>query len=311
MMAERSDAAPPRQKPHAELPECCIAPLGVIEHHLDSATASLPLPPNLLASIRYALLGGGKRLRPILAWHACTASGSPGEASLPACAAVEFIHAFSLVHDDLPALDNDDLRRGRPTLHIHAGEAMAILAGDCLLSCAFDHLALSLSERPALAAQLIGELSRATTAMIGGQVYDSLGGFAEGQIDRDRLDLIHRNKTGALIRAACRMGALCADPGAGGSAALSQLTTYGEAVGLMFQIVDDLLDVEGTADTTGKRTGKDADAGKVTYPAIIGVEKSRAEVLNLEGSALAAIESLGLPAEPLRELCRYLARRVH
>src|SRR5205085_8444230 len=134
------------------------------------------MPDNLREAIRYSLLGGGKRLRPVLAWHACAALGAPGEASLPAGAAVELVHAFSLVHDDLPAMDDDDLRRGRPTLHIHAGEAMAILAGDALMALAFDVLARHVAE-PTLAGILVAELSAATTGMIAGQVYDSLGGL--------------------------------------------------------------------------------------------------------------------------------------
>lgn len=296
----------------SELPASCAAPLEVIEEHLDRSTRDLPLPGNLLEAVRYALLGGGKRLRPLLAWHACCAAGGTGEDSLPAGIALELIHAFSLVHDDLPALDNDELRRGRPTLHIYAGEPMAILAGDCLMVMAFDSLARTSQRAPAqLAARLSGELAGATIAMIGGQVYDTLGGFPAGLVEQQKLELIHRNKTAALIRAACRMGAICADPeGPADSVSLKALTGYGESIGLMFQIVDDLLDVQGTAESIGKRTGKDSAAGKLTYPGLLGVEASRAEVARLEGVAVGSLEPLGERAHPLVDLCRYLARRA-
>lgn len=284
--------------------------IGAINAFLDSTTAGLDLPPNLKEAVRYALLGGGKRMRPILAWHCCIAAGGHGEESLPAGAAIELIHAFSLVHDDLPALDNDDLRRGIPTLHVHAGEAMAILAGDAMMSLAFEVLARGGPDR--LAGRLGYELSRATTAMIAGQVYDTLGGFDPGLGPRDRLELIHRNKTGALIRAACRMGAMSARGGRGadeGSDALAAVSRYADAIGLMFQIVDDLLDVETTAEQTGKRTRKDAEAGKLTYPGLIGVDASRREVERLEGVAMQAVDILGPDAKALRELCHMLAVR--
>jgi geranylgeranyl pyrophosphate synthase len=290
---------------------------------------TLDLPGNLAGAIEYAALGPGKRIRPLLAWHACVAAGAPGDRSLPAGAAVEFIHAFSLVHDDLPALDNDDLRRGRATLHIHAGEAMAILAGDALMALAFDVLARHVAE-PTLAGVLVAELSAATTGMIAGQVYDTLGGLPPELGERQRLELIHKNKTGALIRSACRMGAILgiADGvlhatgarGVGlplmvptgqvlGDPRLRAITTYAEHVGLMFQIVDDLLDAVGKPEHTGKRTRKDAAAGKATYPALLGVDGSRREVDRLRDEALAALEPIGAPAEGLRTLCRTLAER--
>jgi geranylgeranyl diphosphate synthase, type II len=281
-----------------------LACAGTIEQYLDQFTRSLKLPPNLVEAIRYALLGGGKRLRPVLAWNTCEAVGGPAAQSLPAAGALELIHAFSLVHDDLPALDNDDMRRGRATLHVHAGEAMAILAGDAMMALAFEHLA---QHCPAgRSSLLVQELSTATTAMIAGQVFDTLGGFPEGISAAEKLGLIHRNKTGALIRAACRMGAIAGDAD---TQALADVTRYGEAIGLMFQIVDDLLDVEATAQQTGKKTGKDAQAGKTTYPGILGVERSRQEVVRLQHEALEAVRPLGMRAEPLRELCRLMAER--
>lgn len=263
-------------------------------------------PESLREAVRYALLGGGKRLRPALAWQCCAAAGSPGERSLPAGAAVELVHAFSLVHDDLPAMDNDDLRRGRPTLHIHAGEAMAILAGDAMLALAFDVIARE-SPSAATAAALAGELTQATLGMIGGQVYDTLAGLPEGLSERERLELIHRSKTGALIRASCRMGVLIS----GHVEALDPMTAYADAVGLMFQIVDDLLDEEGTAEQTGKRTRKDRDAGKLTFPGALGVEASRREVDRLLEAAVDAVAAFGPEAEPLRDLARLMANRRH
>jgi geranylgeranyl diphosphate synthase, type II len=189
---------------------------------------------------------------------------------------------------------------------MHAGEAMAILAGDAMMALAFEHLSRCCPAR--LSAVLVQELAAATTSMIGGQVYDTLGGFEEGVDPEARLKRIHVNKTGALIRAACRMGALCAGDDAT-SPALEPLTRYGEAIGLMFQIVDDLLDVEATMQQTGKKTGKDALAGKTTYPGVIGIQRARDEVRRLEAEALASVAALGPDAAPLRDLCQYMGRR--
>ncbi len=279
--------------------------MGAIDRSLDEFTGSLGLPANLVGAIRYALLGGGKRLRPVLAWHCCVAAGGRGEASLHAGTALELIHAFSLVHDDLPAMDDDDLRRGKPTLHIHAGEAMAILAGDAMMALALGML-VERSTTPQLGAALVRELSAATTGMIAGQVYDTLGGLPAGLNDRQKLDLIHSNKTGALIRAACRMGAMCAPADA---PTLAALTRYAEALGLMFQVVDDLLDVECTPEQTGKHTRKDAGAGKLTFPGLIGVDESRREAQRLMNTAIEALSPLGPRAGALRELCRQMAVR--
>jgi geranylgeranyl pyrophosphate synthase len=279
-----------------------------IEAYLSDFVGGLAAPENLREAIRYALLSGGKRLRPLLAWRSAQALGGKGEESLPAAAAVELVHAFSLVHDDLPAMDDDDLRRGRPTLHIHAGEAMAILAGDAMLALAFDLLVERVADR-ALAAELVRELSAATAGMIAGQVYDTLGGLPLGMDERSRLELIHRNKTGALIRAACRMGAMCAI-GPGPDPRLEAISRFGECAGLAFQVIDDLLDVEATTEQTGKRTRKDADAGKLTYPRVLGAAASRAEVGRLTDAAIAALGPLRPAAAPLADLCRTLGERT-
>ncbi|MEZ6163078.1 MAG: polyprenyl synthetase family protein [Phycisphaerales bacterium] len=215
------------------------------------------LPPNLDAAIRYSLLGGGKRVRPALAWFSAVACGGCGEASLPAGSAIEMVHAFSLIHDDLPAMDDDDMRRGRPTLHRHTNEAMAILAGDAMLSLAYE--AVLTHPEPAIALHLCQELGLGTRRMIEGQVYDTLGGMPGALSEIECVELIHRNKTGALLRASCRMGAISAGAS---EAALDAITRYSEAIGLQFQIIDDLLDVEGCSQALGKATGKDQAAGK-------------------------------------------------
>jgi geranylgeranyl diphosphate synthase, type II len=283
--------------------------LPAVERYLDRHTAGLELPAPLVDAIRYSLLGGGKRLRPVLVCLSSEAVGGRLEAALPAAAAVELIHAFSLVHDDLPAMDDDDLRRGKPTLHIHSGEAMAILAGDAMMALAFELLVEEITD-PALSSRLVRELSVATTGMIAGQVYDTIGGIPDSIGARDRVDLIHRNKTGALIRCACRMGAIIGT-GSADDPGVRDLSRFGEHIGLVFQIVDDLIDVESSPEQTGKRTRKDADAGKTTYPVVLGLQASRREVNRLTDLAIADLSSLGNPAEPLRELARFMASRTH
>ncbi len=299
------------------------APLGVepphpgadlvtlIDEHLARFLASRELPENLRDAVAYSLLSGGKRLRPILALLSAEAVGGGRDAAVPGAMAVELVHAFSLVHDDLPAMDDDDLRRGRPTLHIARGEAMAILAGDLMLSLAFEALPDGVDD-PALVGVLAGELAAGVRGMIAGQVYDTLGGFAPGLTEREKLETIHLNKTGALIRAACRMGAISALGGASDASQrpISLVTTYADAIGLMFQIVDDLLDVEQSAEHLGKGAGKDIDAGKRTYPGILGVSESRAEVDRLRRVALDAVAALGPNARPLADLCGFLAVRT-
>lgn len=283
----------------------------LVDHQIERVVARASLPASLVEAIHYAALGPGKRVRPALAWHACVASGGEGPESLPVGAAVEMVHAFSLVHDDLPALDNDDVRRGRATLHRHAGEAMAILAGDALLTLAFAALR-DLRVVPEHQIQIIDELTSATSGMIAGQVYDSLGGLPSGLSPEERVVLIHRNKTGALIRASCLMGAMSAsvhERSAAPNTPLPAIRTYADAIGLMFQIVDDLLDVTQTSERAGKRTGKDANAGKLTYPAVLGVDGSRRRVEELLHVALAAIESLGSDSQGLQSMARTLAAR--
>lgn len=290
-------------------------PIPHIDEYLARYVRSLAIPVSLRDAVAYALLGGGKRLRPLLAWHGCEACGGAGETALPACAAVELIHAFSLVHDDLPALDNDDLRRGKPTLHKHAGEAMAILAGDAMMAMAFQSL-LESPLTPPLPALLARELAAGTMSMIDGQVCDTLGGG--GGLDQslpasERVRAIHSNKTGALILASVTMGAHCALAGNSEherAQPLGAIQTYGRSVGLMFQIVDDLLDIEQTTAHAGKRTGKDQGAGKLTYPGVLGVQGSRDTLARLRDEALAACAVLGPRARGLESLCRDMAERT-
>jgi geranylgeranyl diphosphate synthase type II len=277
-----------------------------IDRYLARTIRARHLPPILEEAICYTVLAGGKRLRPALVLLSCEAVGGSRDHALGPAAALELIHNFSLVHDDLPAMDDDELRRGRPTLHVQAGEAMAILAGDAMVSVAFELV----SEAPLGAEQrvkLTQELASGTTWMIKGQVYDTLGGLARELTDEQRLGIIHRNKTGALLRASCRMGGICGDADA---AQLDLLTSYGDAIGLMFQIVDDLLDVTQSSEHLGKATGKDHSAGKLTYPGVLGMERSREDIRRLQREALASLESFGSEAEPLRQLCNDLAIRT-
>ncbi len=300
------------------LPEEVAAPVERFNAYLHEYLSGLALPANLRDALLYAALGPGKRLRPLLTWHAFCATCDAGESDadakgcLAAAAAVEMVHAFSLVHDDLPGIDNDDLRRGRPTLHRRTNEAMAILAGDSLLTLSFG---LLLSAYPAsIAPMLAQELASGTNAMIAGQVYDTLGGFEPGLGAERKLELIHVNKTGALISAACRMGAIVGSS-AGGRRAVNQasveaITAYANAIGLMFQVVDDLLDVTQSTEHLGKTAGKDVHAGKLTYPAVLGVDASRAKVRQLHQQAVEAVGPLGERAHPLVTLADFMAVRT-
>lgn len=304
--------APAPTTASATSPPLDQAVLARIEAALLEFLEREPLPANLRAACRHAVLSGGKRLRPVLviesaraAWDA-TAGGSPHdptEAALPAAIAMEFVHAFSLVHDDLPALDNDVLRRGQPTCHVAFGEALAILAGDCLLALA--PIAAAASARHG--SEIGRELMRATVRMINGQVYDTLRAFPDPLSAPEQLELVHQNKTGALLECSCRVGALAVGAD---DATLRRLTDYGQAIGLMFQIVDDLIDATQTAEHAGKATGKDAAAGKLTYPGIHGIEGSRREVERLRKVALGALAPLGARADRLAALVQFLADRT-
>ena len=266
-------------------------------------------PPRLLESIQYSLTAGGKRLRPALVlecWRACGGEDRPPtrRSALAAAAAIELIHTFSLVHDDLPAMDDDDLRRGRPTNHKVFGEAMAILAGDAMVTLAFEILAADAD--PSVVPALVRELARASgpEGMIGGQVLDMEG--ENVALKLDQLQRLHGMKTGALLTAACRLGAIAAGAGAG---PLDAVTAYGRHLGLAFQIVDDLLDVTSTPEQLGKATKKDAGKGKNTYPSLLGLEGSRREADHQLAAALEAIEALEPRAHVLRTLAEFVVHR--
>lgn len=265
------------------------------------------VPAELSAAIRHAALAPGKRIRPFLAVSCCRLVGGKRDDAWPVAAAVECIHAFSLIHDDLPAMDNDDLRRGRPTCHKEFGEAMAILAGDALVMLAFELLARDVRD-PRQIGPLVRELAQGAgwSGMIGGQVADILGESQPPAIER--AICIHERKTASLIAAACRMGALV-----GGSAAdsVDRLGKYGVFLGKAFQIADDLLDVSASADVMGKETGKDAGAHKQSYPACVGVEQSRTAAKAAVDQAIVTLEPFGDTAADLRSLARFVVSRSY
>lgn len=268
-------------------------------------------PQRLREAMSYSLLAGGKRLRPVLVLMACEACGGDSEAALPAACAIEMIHTYSLIHDDLPAMDDDDYRRGRLTNHKVFGEAMAILAGDALLTLAFEVVAREV--RPsAVAAACCADLAFAAGAcgMVGGQVADL---EAESQSDRNtqslaHLQSIHRRKTGRLIRSALTMGGRIAQADV---ATLGTLDHYGTCIGLAFQIADDVLDVTGTQDKLGKGVGKDAGLGKLTYPGLIGLEPSRQMARDLIDEACLAIAPWGERGRRLEALAHFVLERDH
>jgi geranylgeranyl diphosphate synthase type II len=264
-------------------------------------------PPALWESMRYSLQAGGKRIRPLLTIATIEALGADPAPAMGAACAMELIHTQSLIHDDLPAMDNDDLRRGKPTNHKVYGEAQAILAGDAMLAHAFHVLAGPLATHYPAAACLAAcrELADATTDMVRGQVVDIA---SEGhEVSAETLGYIHANKTGALMRAAVRLGAIL---GAADAARRAQLDAYAAHVGLAFQIADDILDVTKTAEELGKTPGKDEAAGKATYPAVYGLAAARAKLdFEVEG-ALAQLAGWGPNADPLRAIARFVAEEV-
>ncbi|MBZ0331553.1 polyprenyl synthetase family protein [Halomonas sp. ANAO-440] len=262
--------------------------------------------PRLDEAMRHGLLVGGKRLRPVLVYLAGRALGASDADLDPSAAAVELVHAYSLVHDDLPAMDDDDLRRGQPTVHRAYDEATAILAGDALQTLAFEVLASAAHPRlPALMLTLARAAGR--DGMVGGQALDLAA--VGGHPDVEALATMHAHKTGALIRAAVRMGALTAvvesDP------RVAALEHYAQALGLAFQIHDDVLDVTGDTRTLGKASGADAARDKPTYPALLGLDGARARALELTEEALVALAPLGEASAPLAELARYMIERDH
>jgi len=282
----------------------------LVEEALDRLLPAETAEPAIIhRAMRYSVFGGGKRLRPVLVLAAAEAVGGAPEPLLPVAAALEMIHTYSLIHDDLPAMDNDDFRRGRPTSHRVFGEAVAILAGDALLTEAFGLLTgpeCVSHHDPGRLLAVIQEIAAAagSRGMVGGQTLDIL---SEGKgVDAAHLESVHRHKTGALIRASLRGGALLAGASEG---QLRAITAYGEAVGLAFQIADDILNVEGEAATTGKAVGSDAAKGKATYPAVHGLERAKARAVALAAEAVKALEALDTRADPLRGIARFIVER--
>jgi geranylgeranyl diphosphate synthase type II len=267
-------------------------------------------PPSLIEAIRYSLLAPGKRLRPILVLLAAEAAGGEMETALDAACAVEMVHTYSLIHDDLPAMDDDDLRRGLPTCHKKFGEALAILAGDALLTLAFGVLAEAYP--PGIAAPCVRELARGAGAagMVGGQV-DDLAEEKAGTNGRlTDLERIHAHKTGALFRACLRIGYWIARGEQDSDVRILEgLDGYGRCFGQAFQITDDLLDVESTQELTGKRVGKDAAKGKLTYPGLIGIEASRKKAQEQAEQAVRHLSPLGRSGEKLALLVQWIVKR--
>ena len=282
----------------------------LIDRALDSYLPKASTKPATLhRAMRYSLFAGGKRLRPILCLAAAEACRGEIENALPLACALECIHTYSLVHDDLPSMDNDDFRRGRPTCHKVFGDGIAILAGDALLTIAFEIVSKAKPTPRYNIAMLVGEVAVAAGSqkLIAGQVADL---EAEGQkVKRDQLEFIHANKTAAILQSSVRLGAMSAnaDP-----KKLDAVTRFGERLGLAFQIIDDILDVTQTSEILGKSAGKDVTAKKATYPAVIGLEKSRAEARRLTRQAHEALSSFsGSEAEPLHVLANYLLEREY
>lgn len=263
----------------------------------------------LYQAMRYSVTNGGKRVRPLLVYAACEALGGNLDQADGAACAVELIHAYSLVHDDLPAMDDDDLRRGKPTTHKAFDEACAILAGDGLQALAFEVLAdrRRNPQNGDTRLAMITALAQASgpAGMVGGQAIDL--GSVGIRLDQAALETMHRHKTGALIEASVRLGALAS--GRADDALLRALQVYARAVGLAFQVQDDILDVESDTATLGKTQGKDQAADKPTYPALLGLDAAKDYALELRDQALHALRPLGEAAEPLRALARYIVER--
>lgn len=289
------------------LKEQCARVDAALDQFLPKETE---LPHSLHTAMRYSVFAGGKRVRPILLLAACQAVGGDTGRALPAACAMEMIHTYSLIHDDLPAMDNDDFRRGNPTNHKVFGEAIAILAGDALLTEAFKLI----SDRrfaggcePSGLLAVIHEIAACAGShgMVGGQVVDM---ESEGSHDVDlaTVQYIHTHKTGALIKASVVSGALL---GGASGRQLAAVTRYGEAAGLAFQIADDILDIEGTTEEIGKDAGSDQARGKATYPAVMGLSAAKKEALSMMDEALRALEVFGAEAEPLRKIARYIVQR--
>jgi geranylgeranyl diphosphate synthase type II len=280
-----------------------------VDAYLKSYFSSPIRPPQLFEAMKYSLFAGGKRIRPILALASYEACGRNPEEILHCASALELIHTYSLIHDDLPAMDDDDLRRGKPSNHKVFGEAIAILAGDALLTEAFSMIVTMQKpvNIPATSiVRVIREIAQAAgvLGMVGGQAQDILSENTE--IDSTTLDFIHRHKTAALIAASVKIGPILADAG---DEQLHRLSEYGETIGLAFQIIDDILDVEGSTEELGKTAGSDLARKKATYPSLFGVRDARNKARDLITAAIDALAPFSEKADPLREIAVYLIER--
>ena len=289
--------------------ETCRELRAQVDARLERYVAPAPgIPTRLQEAISYSLLAGGKRLRPILVLLSCEACGGSMESAMPAACAIEMVHTYSLIHDDLPAMDNDDLRRGRPTNHVVFGEAQAILAGDGLLTLAFEVVSREITP-PEIAAACCADLARAAgvAGMVGGQVADL---EAEGRTvaSLEELEGIHRRKTGSLLASALTMGARIARAE---NDELHRLASFGRCLGLAFQITDDLLDVCGTSQCMGKTVRKDASRGKLTYPSLLGEEASVLRAQCQVAEACQWIEPFGERGRRLEALAQFVLERDH
>ncbi|MFN5515740.1 MAG: geranylgeranyl diphosphate synthase CrtE [Cyanobacteriota bacterium] len=298
---------PDQRNAQFDLTDYLAAKKAVVEAALDQ---SLPMarPEKIYEAMRYSLLAGGKRLRPILCLSACELCGGSEAMALPTACALEMIHTMSLIHDDLPAMDNDDYRRGKLTNHKVYGEDIAILAGDGLLAYAFEYAATETQGvAPQNLIQVLARLGRTVGAagLVGGQVLD-LESEGKTDVSAETLTFIHTHKTGALLETSVVAGAILAGAN---QDAQAKLTLYAQKIGLAFQIVDDILDITATQAELGKTAGKDLVAQKVTYPSLWGLEESRRQARQLIDEALGALESFGDKATPLRALAEYIVER--
>jgi geranylgeranyl diphosphate synthase, type II len=279
----------------------------LVEQALDQSIA-IARPEKIYEAMRYSLLAGGKRLRPILCLATCDLMGGTEAMAMPTACALEMIHTMSLIHDDLPAMDNDDFRRGKPTNHKVYGEDIAILAGDGLLAYAFEFVATQTKHvAPENVIQVVAALGRTVGAagLVGGQVLD-LESEGKSNITAETLSFIHTHKTGALLEASVVCGAILANAK---TEDITRLSQYAQNIGLAFQIIDDILDITATDEQLGKTAGKDLQAQKATYPSLWGLEKSRLKAQELVDNAIAQLTTYGVKAEPLRAVANYIVTR--
>jgi geranylgeranyl diphosphate synthase, type II len=280
---------------------------NIVEQALDRSIA-IARPEKIYEAMRYSLLAGGKRLRPILCLATCNLMGGTEAMAMPTACALEMIHTMSLIHDDLPAMDNDDFRRGKPTNHKVYGDDIAILAGDGLLAYAFEYVATQTKNvAPENILRVVAALGRTVGAagLVGGQVLD-LESEGKADITAETLSFIHTHKTGALLEASVVCGAILANAQ---PEDIARLSRYAQNIGLAFQIIDDILDITATDEQLGKTAGKDLQAQKATYPSLWGLEKSRLKAQELVDDAITQLSTYDLKAEPLRAVARYIVTR--